>query len=120
MTRPVDKTNFLNALQSIQSGSPVYETLAKYGINLTTFKRWVKRNGFHYTNPRLREVPIQCLNDYIAGESELSIANRLGVSRNVVTRFLNAHGVKRRNCSQASYIRMGKMSADEMGGKYKV
>ena len=113
MTLPVDKSNFPDALKEIQSGASVTETLAKYGIKLTTFKKWLKRSGLRYKNPRLREVPIQCLDDYLAGESELSIANRLNISRNVITRFLDSHGIKRRNQSEANTVRMRRLSTDE-------
>lgn len=50
---------------------------------------------------------------YEAGESEMALAQEFRVARLVIERILKEHGVQRRNGSQANFLRMGRMSADE-------
>lgn len=51
--------------------------------------------------------------DYVAGMSELAVSKKYGVDRCVINRELTKRGIKRRTGSEANYIRLGKMSAEE-------
>lgn len=51
--------------------------------------------------------------DYVSGMSELAVSKKYGVDRCVINRELTKRGIKRRTGSEANYIRLGKMSAEE-------
>lgn len=53
------------------------------------------------------------VNEYSAGRSVLDLASQLGVSRNVIDRRLKSRGITPRGGSEASFIRMSKLSAEE-------
>lgn len=50
---------------------------------------------------------------YLTGESELSIATRHGISRNVIRRIILAHGIEPRTSSEANFLRMERTTASE-------
>lgn len=52
---------------------------------------------------------------YLAGESEKSIANRLGVGRAAIRRRLIAQGIAPRGRSEAMFVRMSRTDPDERG-----
>jgi very-short-patch-repair endonuclease len=50
---------------------------------------------------------------YVSGESELSIANRFGISRSVVRRLLLKSGVQPRGQSEANIVSMSRMTPEQ-------
>ena len=62
---------------------------------------------------RAIDLPREAVDAYVAGESELSIARRYGVSRRVVGRHLDRAGVQRRGRSAAGLVRASRLTPIE-------
>jgi len=65
--------------------------------------------------PRIIEIPNldNLISSYKAGESELKLSREFKVSRNVIRKRLLDAGIKPRTGSEASFIRMSRMSSIE-------
>lgn len=71
---------------------------------------------FEIVDHPVKRIPLDedhLIERYLAGESELSIANRLGVSRPVIVRRLEQAGVERRNRAAAMKQRMANSSPEQ-------
>lgn len=113
MTRPVDKSLLFNAFDLMKKGLTQEQACASVGISVVTFRRQGKKLGIDTSNGRFSHPEQKIISEYISGSSELSLSKKYGVSRIVITRILKNNGIQRRNGSQANYIRMAKMSAEE-------
>lgn len=85
------------------------------GVVRQAFKfRGIETAANHsYSPPNKKPPPGDLAQRYAAGESVLAMANRYGVARNVVTRWLDDVGLPVRTASEAMKIRMAKLSPPE-------
>jgi very-short-patch-repair endonuclease len=121
MTRKAPMADMENAIQDYLAGDSIETTARKYhtsDLRLTAILRDRALFRDRVTSYRLRTPKIataisrrfdpyspEIIRRYIAGESELSIANNLALSRNVVARRLATAYIPRRNGSEANRLR---------------
>jgi very-short-patch-repair endonuclease len=114
-----DPAKLDQAAELYTSGKTFAQAAAEVGLREDSVRLGLKRRGIEARPKRGRPSPHRIPIDpdaiaaYEAGESELSISQRLGVNRFVVTRWLKDSGVKRRGGSEAGYVRMSRLSAQE-------
>jgi hypothetical protein len=96
-----------HAVQLYLGAKPVKEIPPASGVSLTILYRELARRGI--PSPSL---PANVIAAYVAGESEFSISQRLGIARNVIRRVLERHGVHVRSSSEAGLVRASKMDPE--------
>ena len=113
MARPIDKSLILNAFELIKSGLTQEQACASVGISVYTLRRQCKKLGIDSSNGRFDHPVEKIISDYASGVSELKLSKIYGIARGTVAKILLDNGIQRRNGSQASYIRMAKMSPED-------
>lgn len=112
MAAPIDPARLDKAIERYLAGEPYAELLSDFGISSTTLHRERKRRGIPPRRHHVLDVA-PLIAAYEAGESEYSLSQRLGVSRNVVRRHLEDAGIAIRSCSAAGLVRAEQMTPDE-------
>ncbi|MFF9309895.1 hypothetical protein ACF1BS_03200 [Streptomyces sp. NPDC014748] len=113
MTRKLDPAKVDNLITLYTSGKTMSQISAETGIGTTTISRYVKARGIEARTVRKSLPDAEIVSAYVAGESELTLAQRYGVERNVVRRRLEEAGVEIRNRSEANTNRMARLTPEE-------
>lgn len=99
------------------AGESMKNIADSYGVHIMTVYGRLRRAGVEMRpaggrkGPRV-QTPDDLVDTYVAGESELSISLRTGISRPTVRRRLLAAGVKIRSGSEANVLRMARMTPE--------
>lgn len=111
-------------IQTYISGKSLTETAAAHGLpHHTTAQRWVTEAGvirphseairLGWDGRRTKRPEAEIVDAYARDESEKALAERYGVSRNVIRAVLLRNGVAPRNRSAGMYARMRQTPAEE-------
>lgn len=115
--RPVDPARLGHAIEVYRSGKTIEQTAAEVGIDPSVVSAALHASGVELhprgPSPFRISLPADTLQRYRAGESVLSIARRLGVSRPVITRYLLREGAEIRGPSDSMRVRAAQMTAGE-------
>lgn len=113
MARKRNVNDILYAYSLIQKGATREEAAKAINFAPSNLRRRLRELGlFENMNSACfdRDAAVA---DYVSGMSELAVSKKYGVDRCVINRELTKRGIKRRTGSEANYIRLGKMSAEE-------
>ncbi|MCX5598449.1 hypothetical protein OOK29_09890 [Streptomyces phaeochromogenes] len=95
------------------SGKSLAEVKDLCGVSPSALSRELQKRGIP-ARSRRTDLPMKEIADaYRSGESELSIAERFQVDRNVIRRVLTESGADMRDRSAAQYNRLAKMTSEE-------
>jgi very-short-patch-repair endonuclease len=109
---PLDPANLDHAIQLYLGGQPMQEILTTASISNTAFHRERTRRGIPPRSHLALDDSAIVL-AYLAGESEYSLSQRLGVSRDVIRKRLLAGDVRIRDRSVAGKNRASRMTPEE-------
>lgn len=111
MPRSIPAENLNEAIRLYLVGSSPSEVRTATGVASTSLYREMRKRGIDARRPD--PIPPTLGEDYRNGISEKALAERHGVSRSVVTRWLRDAGVERRDRSAAMYQRMADATPEE-------
>lgn len=112
MAAPTNSLNLDDAVQRYLAGETPPQIRAATGVSSSVLFRERTRRGIP-PQKTIRLSGAELVESYQRGESELSLAARYGVSRNVIRRHLLEQGCDTRGRSDASFVRAAKMTAEE-------
>lgn len=113
MARKRNVNDILYAYSLIQKGATREEAAKAINFAPSNLRRRLRELGLFENMNSARFDRDAAVADYVAGMSELAVSKKYGVDRCVINRELTKRGIKRRTGSEANYIRLGKMSAEE-------
>lgn len=94
-----------NAYRMYKRTLSLPKVAAHYGIGQTTLRRIFEKANLSIRSNTALVLPEQAICDiYISGESELALAKKHQVSRNVITRILVKHNIPRRGMNLAQQV----------------
>ena len=120
MPRVIDPSDIDHAAELYASGKSLKETASEVGISPETIAKYLRGRGVEI-RPRAHRAagwnrlptPPGVIDRYVGGESELSIATDLGVSRRVVERWLKEAGVPRRGRGASALVAASQLTPEE-------
>lgn len=123
MPRKISSERIQYAKSLVESGSTITDAakqidcspdvlslkLRALGVDTSKFKNG---RGLRANNRKELDTP-EIISSYLAGESVLSLAKRLGVNRAAISKRLKEANISLRDASQANVIRFARMSFDD-------
>lgn len=113
MARKRNVNDILYAYSLLQKGATREEAARAINFAPSNLRRRLRELGLFENMHSARFDRDAAVADYVSGMSELAVSKKYGVDRGVINRELTKRGIKRRTGSEANYIRLGKMSAEE-------
>lgn len=114
MPRKIKFTHLSNAYRMYKRTLSLPKVAAHYGIGETTLRRIFEQANLPVRCNTAIVLPEQIICDaYVSGQSELALAKKHHVSRNVITRILTRHSIPRRGITQAQRLAHSRLTIAE-------
>lgn len=113
MTRILTAADRNQLITEYREGKALKSILQWCPVSLTQFYRVIRNAGLDPRSNQLILPEAEIIAAYLAGESEMALAQKYGVSRRAISRRLLANGITRRTISEANQQRMAELTEAE-------